>query len=57
MKRNARLMLMGLLLTAVAGCATMAGGIICWGFGSRSGDTAAGASIGAGVGMIIDIAN
>ena len=57
MKRNARLMMMGLLLTAVAGCATMAGGMIGGGIGSLSGDTAAGASIGAGVGMIIDIAN
>ncbi len=57
MKRFAAIILAGSLISAVAGCATMAGAMVGGGIGSMSGNTAAGASIGAGVGMIIDIAD
>ena len=57
MKRFAAIILAGSLISAVAGCATMAGAMVGGGIGSMSGNTAAGASIGAGVGMIIDSAD
>ena len=39
----------------VAGCATMAGGMIGRGIGRAAGDEEAGRLIGSGVGMMIDI--
>ncbi len=48
---------MALLVAAalLAGCATMAGGMVGSGIGRAAGDQEAGRLIGAGVGMMVDI--
>lgn len=47
-------MLIALLLSGLAGCSTIAGGMVGAGVGSLSGNTTSGMLIGAGIGTMID---
>jgi len=55
MKRRLSVFFAAVGLFVLAGCATMAGTAIGAGIGSVSGNTSAGAMIGGGVGMMVDV--
>jgi hypothetical protein len=55
MKRTVIALSAALGIAVLAACATMAGTAIGAGIGSISGNTGAGALIGGGVGMLVDI--
>ncbi|MGY4003389.1 hypothetical protein [Aeromonas sanarellii] len=54
MKRALAPILLALALSGLAGCSTVAGGMIGAGVGSLSGNTTSGMLIGAGIGTMID---
>lgn len=54
MKRALVPMLLALLIFGLAGCSTVAGGMVGAGVGSLSGNTTSGMLIGAGIGTLID---
>lgn len=56
MIRRLSLFLLALVIVALTGCATIAGGLIGSGVGLATGHPVSGALIGAGVGMAIDTA-
>jgi len=56
MTRGARLLALFFCVAALAGCATIAGGLIGTGVGIATGHPVSGALIGTGVGIMIDTA-
>lgn len=54
MKRSFATLLLALALSGLAGCSTVAGGMIGAGVGGLSGNTTSGMLIGAGIGTLID---
>ena len=56
MIRSMRLLAVFLAVTALSGCATIAGGLIGTGVGVATGHPVSGALIGTGVGLMIDTA-
>ena len=56
MVRTIKLLLALVAVAALAGCATIAGGLIGTGVGIATGHPVSGALIGTGVGIIIDTA-
>jgi hypothetical protein len=56
MSRRLSLLAVIMAVTALSGCATIAGGLIGTGVGVATGHPVSGALIGTGVGMLIDTA-
>ena len=56
MIRRMRLLAVFVAVTAISGCATIAGGLIGTGVGVATGHPVSGALIGTGVGIMIDTA-
>jgi len=56
MIRTMRLLAAFVTITAISGCATIAGGLIGTGVGVATGHPVSGALIGTGVGLMIDTA-
>ena len=56
MIRTMKFLAVFVVVTAVSGCATIAGGLIGTGVGLATGHPVSGALVGTGVGMMIDTA-